>query len=399
MKIINKVANSVISLSKYIQHKNTDKLVKQILSIAEFESILQSPPKKLQNIIFVTPYMSKHSGGLTSVLRIAMRLSRSGISVTFTCPTNNNVVQMMKNANDNLSNFNANYITWDEANNNSYDFVIVVQDTYVYYARKLRGYLIYFVQDYEPYFNPMGDRYFLSKKSLELGEDIISLGKWNLQEIRRNNSIDKLGTLSSIDFPFEVLEYPLVKKEFNGLKEKKEINIAVYVKRESKRLPGIVMNLLNQLYEKYYAEGINLNIYYFGLHRIEKVKYGTNLGRISKAEIKKLYDKCDFGMVASMTNISLVPYEMIASGLPVIEFKDGSYESFLGHDTAILLESFSINEFKTKIDYYINNSQKLVDMCKRSQERILNLSWDKSAEQFKCILENIVKQYNRMKDL
>ena len=399
MKIINKVANSVISLSKYIQHKNTDKLVKQILSIAEFESILQSPPKKLQNIIFVTPYMSKHSGGLTSVLRIAMRLSRSGISVTFTCPTNNNVVQMMKNANDNLSNFNANYITWDEANNNSYDFVIVVQDTYVYYARKLRGYLIYFVQDYEPYFNPMGDRYFLSKKSLELGEDIISLGKWNLQEIRRNNSIDKLGTLSSIDFPFEVLEYPLVKKGCNSLKEKKEINIAVYVKRESKRLPGIVMNLLNQLYEKYYAEGINLNIYYFGLHRIEKVKYGTNLGRISKAEIKKLYDKCDFGMVASMTNISLVPYEMIASGLPVIEFKDGSYESFLGHDTAILLESFSINEFKTKIDYYINNSQKLVDMCKRSQERILNLSWDKSAEQFKCILENIVKQDNRMKDL
>ena len=159
------------------------------------------------------------------------------------------------------------------------------------------------------------------------------------------------------------------------------------------------MNLLNQLYEKYYAEGINLNIYYFGLHRIEKVKYGTNLGRISKTEIKELYDKCDFGMVASMTNISLVPYEMIASGLPVIEFKDGSYESFLGHDTAILLESFSINEFKTKIDYYINNSQKLVDMCKKGQERILNLSWDKSAEQFKCILENIVKQDNRMKDL
>ena len=38
-------------------------------------------------------------------------------------------------------------------------------------------------------------------------------------------------------------------------------------------------------------------------------------------------------------------------------------------------------------------------MCKKGQERILNLSWDKSAEQFKCILENIVKQDNRMKDL
>ena len=41
-------------------------------------------------------------------------------------------------------------------------------------------------------------------------------------------------------------------------------------------------------------------------------------------------------MVASMSNISLVPYEMHASGLPVIEFGDGSYPFFFGQDTAIL---------------------------------------------------------------
>ena len=389
MGLIGKVSNSITSLSKYVQHKNTDRLVKQVLDIADFEPIIQTAPKKLENVIFVTPYMSKHSGGLTSVLRIAMRLSENNINVYFTCPTNDNLSEMMINANDNLSCYQAKYINWKEAKKNVYDFVIAVQDTYVYYARKLNGYLIYFVQDYEPYFNPVGDRYFLSKKSLELGEDIISLGKWNLQEINRNIVNNKLGKLYSIEFPFEVSEYPLSKKDFKNLHKRKEINFAVYIKREAKRLPGIIMNLLNQLYEDYDKENIRLNIFYFGLHSIEKVKYGINMGRISKTEIKKLYDKCDFGMVASMTNISLVPYEMIASGLPVIEFADGSYGTFLGEDTAILLESFSSKELKNKMDNYINNIPKLNSLCEKAQNKIKKLSWDISAEQFKIILENI----------
>lgn len=395
MGLMQKLSNSIVSLSKYVQHKNTDILVKQVLDIANFDPIIQSAPIELKKVIFVTPYMNKHSGGLTSVLRIAMRLSKNNIDVYFTCPTNDNISEMKINAHDNLSCYQANYITWEEAKERVYDFIIAVQDTYVYYARKLKGYLIYFVQDYEPYFNPVGDRYFLSKKSLELGEDIISLGKWNLQEINRNISNSKLGNLYSIEFPFEISEYPLSKKNFRSLRRKKEINIAVYVKREPKRLPGIVMNLLNQLHDEYSKEGINLNVFYFGLHSIEKVKYGVNLGRISKAEIKKLYDKCDFGMVASMTNISLVPYEMIASGLPVIEFADGSYEAFLGKDTAILLESFSYKELKRKMDIYINDISQLNCLCEKAQNKIEKLSWNRSAEQFENILKSIITKTNK----
>ena len=131
---------SAISLSKYVQHKNTDKLVEQVLDIANFELIEQNPPKEVKKVIFVTPYMRKHSGGLTSVLRIAMRLSANNIDVFFTCPTNDNCLEMKKNACDNLANYEANYLSWIEARKMEYDFVIAVQDTYIYYARKLKGY-------------------------------------------------------------------------------------------------------------------------------------------------------------------------------------------------------------------------------------------------------------------
>lgn len=392
MRLIRKINNTIVSFSKYIQHKNTDKLVDEVLSIASFEKISQTPPKSLKKVIFVTPYMTKHSGGLTSVLRIAKRVSAQNIDVFFTCPTSSECRAMEENAAFNLPSYIARYLEWEEALLEEFDFVIPVQDTMVYYARSLKGYLVYFVQDYEPYFNPIGDRFFLAKKAYELGEDIISLGNWNLQEINRNLNSDKIGKMYSIEFPFEVSEYPLIQKNFEKLKEQKEINIAVYIKREAKRLPGIVMNMLERAYESFKEQGILLNIYYFGLHKIEKPAVGTNLGRIKKSEIRDLYNRCDFGMVASMTNISLVPYEMIASGLPVIEFADGSYTSFLGDDTAILLEGFDYRELVNAIMHYKNSTNELSLLCEKARARIKDLSWDKTGEAFYEILEAITNQ-------
>ena len=56
-------------------------------------------------------------------------------------------------------------------------------------------------------------------------------------------------------------------------------------------------------------------------------------------------------MVASLTNISLVPYEMIAAGLPVIEFKDGTFDYF-SKETAILCD-LSYKHLEKEILYYV----------------------------------------------
>lgn len=391
MKLINKINNLFVAGCKYVQHKNMDNYVDKLLKIASFSEISQTPPTKFKRIIIVTPFMSKHSGGLTSVLRIAKRLSDKGVDVFFVCPVSDDCVKMEENAKSNLSSYTAKYITWTEAQSEEFDFVIPVQDIMVYYARKLKGYMVYFVQDYEPYFNPVGDRYFLSKKSLELGEDIISLGDWNLQEIKKNIDVSKIGKLYSVEFPFESSEYPFEDKSFNLLTEKKEINIAVYTKREPKRIPGIVMCMLEMTKKELENRGFKLNIYYFGLHKIEKPKSGINLGKVSKSTIRELYSKCDFGFVASMTNISLVPYEMIGSGLPVFEFNDGSYPAFLGKDTAILLNSFDYKEFVDKMLYYKTNPDEIEKLIQNGKNKIKSLSWDKTGQQFYDILQSIVK--------
>ena len=46
---------------------------------------------------------------------------------------------------------------------------------------------------------------------------------------------------------------------------------------------------------------------------------GIDNGVLSPFELSKLYEACDIGIALSATNYSLVPPEMMASGLPVLE--------------------------------------------------------------------------------
>ena len=79
-----------------------------------------------------------------------------------------------------------------------------------------------------------------------------------------------------------------------------------------------------------------------------------------KSELLNLYNTSDFGLVASLTNISLVPYEMLATGLPIIEFKEGTFEYFFPENTAIIT-SFDYNDFYKKVKESIPPLQSGID--------------------------------------
>ena len=380
----------LLSVLNYIQNKNNDLEITKILEFCDFKNFEDIIPNKLEKILIVTPEMNAGMGGLTSVLRIANVLSKLDITIHFCSYESDDCKKQINNAKKNLSEYDCKYISTDIALKNQYDFIIATNWISLYYSKKFSGFHVYFIQDYEPLFYPYGDRYFLAKKSLFFGEKIISLGKWNLEEIKRN-SLNLNINCETIDFPFEKHEYPFIKRDFNTIKSSRRIRLAVYIKREQKRMPSLIMAILNVVYENLLKHNIVLEINYFGLNYRENVKYGKNRGRLTKQEIKKLYYQCDLGMVASMTNISLVPYEMISSGLPIIEFNEGSFKSFLGEESAILVDfnPYQIADILVKI---VDNPNNLTHLVNIAYSKIENLSWNKTAIQFYHILKKIVQE-------
>ena len=109
---------------------------------------------------------------------------------------------------------------------------------------------------------------------------------------------------------------------------------------------------------------------------------------LSKKGLTKLYKESDFGMVASMTNISLVPYEMMATGLPIIEFEDGSFSDFFDKNDAILID-YNYYNFANELKENILNPKRLEIRDEKIQNKLKNLTWTKTIIEFIEIINNL----------
>jgi glycosyltransferase involved in cell wall biosynthesis len=110
---------------------------------------------------------------------------------------------------------------------------------------------------------------------------------------------------------------------------------------------------------------------------------------LTKRQLKELYDSCDFGMVASLSNISLVPYEMLSSGLPLIEFEDGTFQYFFKGDCAILV-SLSGKSLYDGIRQSMRQPQMIISRMQNARGNMSGLSWEHSAGQLRDIIEHIL---------
>ena len=147
-------------------------------------------------------------------------------------------------------------------------------------------------------------------------------------------------------------------------------------------IPLILDNLKNE-FEK---NGKKLEIFYFGNAMKISVKNGHELGKLSKKQLAELYQTCDFGMVASLTNVSLIPYEMVASGLPLIEFLDGSFDTYFEEGSSIMCD-LSYKHLYNEMENYISSPDKISNMVNRAYNQIKDLSWEKSTKKFISIIE------------
>lgn len=381
-----KMINLLKSIYRNYKREKENKFFNNITPFLDLEVIDNIYSSSYKTIAFIVPTLLKFSGGHTSILRLGTYLSDFGYEVMYISYENQNADDMKKVADLNLKNNKGNFYGRDALNNLKSDIIISTSWESVYYAKKLNGYKMYFVQDYEPYFYTYGEKYILAKKTYELGFHIVSLGKWNMKMIL--DTCNNINKIEYIDFPYEKSEYNYQKRDFSAYKCKKKFNIAVYIKSNEKRSPYMIQEIVSNIKRDFKNKGIEINILYFGEDKSVKFKSGTNLGKLSKSQLLDLYNRCDFGMCASLTNISLVPYEMMATKLPVIEFKEGTFNCFFSDDMGILT-TFDWKYLSKKLYSLINNPAEIEKLTDNALKNLEQLSWQSSAKQFDQIIKKI----------
>lgn len=386
---MNNLAYIVKDLYNIGLRRHERRIIDTVLDSPGFaQPVFNIRPKSVQKIAFIVPGIDKYSGGITSVLRLGTYLAQFGHEITYADYTNASINELCKNASDNLLGYQGKIASVDSLSANAFDVVIATNWQSVYCLNKFNAYKMYFVQDYEPFFFNLSERYLLAKLTYELGLHIVSLGSWNVKQIQRECPSTP-SILEYIDFPFEPKEYPHCARNYSSYEETKKYVLAVYTKEDGKRIPNIMQSLLYRTSSVLSGCGLQLDIRFFGAKKSFKPCIGKNLGKLSKSEMLELYKKSDFGMVASMSNISLVPYEMLATGLPVIEFKSGSFESFFPSEAGILID-YNYQTLANRLLSIHNDASQLTKMLEQANAILGKSNWFRSALQFEKILKKIV---------
>jgi glycosyltransferase involved in cell wall biosynthesis len=172
------------------------------------------------------------------------------------------------------------------------------------------GQIMYFVQDFEPAFYPMGSDYIKAENTYRKGLYAICSGPWCSRILRSRYGMEA-------DF----FRFPIDREIYHAKVGDTRLNrIVFFAKPEMPRrcfAIGVdVLRIVNRLRP-------DIEIVFFGSTSAEArdidfpVTHAMVLPTLS--DLAKLYASAKIGMAFSTTNPSLVPYEMMACGTPVVD--------------------------------------------------------------------------------
>jgi glycosyltransferase involved in cell wall biosynthesis len=167
------------------------------------------------------------------------------------------------------------------------------------------GKRFYFVQDYEPYFHPVGAISLLAENTYRMGFHAITAGKWLAQKLSEEFQMDT----DWFDFGCDTDTY-------RRLPATKRSGLVFYARPEAARR-GYELGLMAM---RIFAErNPEIDLHFYG-ETIGSLPFRfINHGRITPGQLNQIYNQSYAGLSLSLTNVSLVPHEMLAAGcIPVV---------------------------------------------------------------------------------
>ena len=167
------------------------------------------------------------------------------------------------------------------------------------------GKRFYFVQDFEPYFHPEGALSLLAENTYRMDFHAITAGRWLAQKL---NAEFKMSA-DSFEFGCDTSRY-------HRMQGSKRSGVTFYARPEAPRR-GFELGLM--AIEAFAARRPEIDIHMYG-EKMGKLPFRfVDHGRVTPDELNDIYNRCYAGLSLSLTNVSLVPHEMLAAGcIPVV---------------------------------------------------------------------------------
>jgi O-antigen biosynthesis protein len=166
---------------------------------------------------------------------------------------------------------------------------------------------LYFIQDYEPLFYPVGSHHVLAEDTYRFGFRAITVGPMLATLLRERYGVSAA-----------VAQFGCDTRVYRLTNPRRRTGVVFYARRETARRGFELGALALREFHRRHPEH---TIHLFGdpAARVPNVAGAVNHGVLRPAELAELYNRSAAGIALSFTNLSLVPDEMLACGLvPVV---------------------------------------------------------------------------------
>ncbi len=366
---------------------------RQIGSLVKYDDILNNswpvpvatgePTKKTPpyTISWIMSPPGKGSGGHQNIFRFISYLERAGHTCNVYLYSSSNEKPTLKEIKSVLSDsypkVNAS-IEWYEGRIKDSDALFATgwETAYPVYAQESSARKFYFVQDFEPYFYPVGTDYMLSENTYKFNFYGITAGKWLQTKLSENYGMN----CQSYDFGADGERYRLQ----NNQKRKEVFFYARPVTARRGFELGIMA--LDPFHKRNPEYKITLAGWDVSDYDIP-FPY-ENLKTLSLDELPDVYNRSAAALVISLTNMSLLPLELLSCGtIPVVT--DGDNNRLVSSNPFISYAQPSPNALATALTEVVTR-QDLEEYSKKAAESVTAQNWDKAGERFNQIVLEVL---------
>jgi glycosyltransferase involved in cell wall biosynthesis len=224
---------------------------------------------------------------------------------------------------------------------------------------------VYLVQDHEPQFFPTSAEKIWAEETYRMGFRCVAYTPWLAGLMRNTYGLEVAEIVCGTDT--DTYTYAGPEGREPGI-------VAVYARGEThRRAVELAFAGLATLFER----RPDVRIVLYGSNLPLTVPFpAENIGVVPPAELARLYRRASVGLVFSLTNLSLVTQEMMASGLSVVELNGENVSSLLGESgDLVMLAAPDPDSIAGAIEKLLDDPVAAAEMARRADEFVESRTW------------------------
>lgn len=235
----------------------------------------------------------------------------------------------------------------------------------------------YFVQDFEPSFYPLGSEAILAENTYKFGFHGITAGGWLAHKLSTEYGM----TCDSFNFAVDKTHYSVT-----NLRRRNEV---FFYARPVTARRAFELGIVALADFAKMRPDVTINLAGWDVSNWEIPFKYRNLASLDLTQLNSVYNRCGAGLVLSLTNMSLLPLELMSSGVaPVVN--DGPNNRMVSDNPYIEYVQPSPKALARRMVDVLERED-AVDRSVAMAASVANVNWEDSGRQFNDALQRAMR--------